>query len=84
MNLPEGCTTEELPTGETVICHPPCEEFPQGRQVLVPGEGLLRARLNAAQGDACAAHADLRQRQLDTLHKAQQALADVPPEKRPI
>lgn len=80
MNL----TTKTLPTGETVIDHPPCEEFPQGRQVLARGEGLLRSRLNATQGDACAAHAELRQRQLDTLRKAQEALADVPPEKRPI
>lgn len=85
--MSQACTERTLPSGERVRCHPPCDTFPEGREVLIHGQGTLRARLNATQSDSCAAHDELKQRRRDRLRKAQASLAAgeaVPHEKRMI
>jgi len=73
--------------GESLLCHPPCEQFPEGREVLIPGPGSMRAKLNATQADCCSAHDELKQRQRARLDKARASLDagnSVPHEKRCI
>ncbi|QDH91792.1 hypothetical protein SEA_PHRAPPUCCINO_117 [Mycobacterium phage Phrappuccino] len=81
------CTEETLPSGERVLCHPPCETFPQGRQVLISDSSAsrLRSRLLAQDADLAQAHDELAQAQQARLTEAQTSLATgdaVPPEKR--
>jgi hypothetical protein len=68
---------------EQIVVREPTPEFPEGRRVLVGGHSL-RNKLVAAEEDAAAGYAALRDAEREAIDRAKEALAAVPPEKRPV
>lgn len=72
-----------LDSGETVLHHPPSEEYPNGKQVLLPQGSPLRDRLDSRLVENQARHDEMQQALLDNIEikKAAQEEKGLPPEK---
>lgn len=75
-----------LDSGEQVIHHPPDDQHPEGKMVLVRTGSPLRERLDAALEDNQTRHAEIHQAHADRIEAKKVAQFDrgLPSEKSPI
>lgn len=76
-----------LESGEKVIQHPPDEQHPDGKKVLITESSPIRDKLNSLLEDHKAQHEEIHQRNREILtakQDKQAAFPAVPPEKRPV
>ncbi len=73
-----------LPDGYRVTHHPPSDEFPEGKKVLLPGQSRIRERLEARLEENKAAHEALHEQRRNALKAKQDAEKSkgVPADKR--
>lgn len=75
-----------LPSGEKVMHHPPCEEHPEGKLVLIRDCSPLRDKLDEMLGDHQERHDELKaiHGQRIAAKQAVQQAKGLPAEKSPI
>jgi hypothetical protein len=75
-----------LDNGETVWHHPPCDEHPEGKQVLHRESSSVRDRLDAQLAENKRRHAEIKDAHTESIDakKSKQQEKGLPAEKSPI